>query len=47
MLRTVAVSSCISVQGLFVRALSDGKIVVQVDDKTYVGLPVEPMRRAS
>ena len=40
MLRTVALGSCIFVQGLFLRNLSNGKIVVQVDDKIFEGNPV-------
>jgi len=40
MLRTVAVGSCVSVQGLFIRTLADGKLVVKVDEKLFVGHPV-------
>jgi uncharacterized protein YdeI (BOF family) len=46
MLRTISVGSCVSVQGLLVRQLSDGQIEVRVDDKTFVGRPV-PVVRAS
>lgn len=46
MLRTIAVGSCVSVQGVLVGHLSDGKIIVRVDDKTFVGVPV-PMVRAA
>jgi hypothetical protein len=45
MLRTISVSSCISVQGIEVARLSDGKVVVRVDEKDFVGFPVVPMRR--
>jgi hypothetical protein len=45
MLRTISVSSCISVQGIEVARLSDGKVVVRVDEKEFVGVPVVPMRR--
>lgn len=44
MLRTIVVGSCVSVQGLFVRALSDGKLVVKVDEKLFVGHPVSASR---
>ena len=44
MLRTIALGSCVSVQGLLVGQLSDGKIVVQVDQKTFVGFPVSANR---
>jgi hypothetical protein len=40
MLRTITVGSAISIQGTYVRALPDGRIVVKVDNATYVGLPV-------
>lgn len=40
MLRTITIGSCISVQGRFVRTLDCGRVVVSVDDKTYVGYPV-------
>ncbi len=40
MLRTIILGSAISVQGIFVRALPDGRIVVQVDKETYAGVPV-------
>lgn len=44
MLRTICVGSCVSVQGVMVGQLSDGKIMVQVDDKTFVGIPVPAVR---
>ncbi|MDR7124213.1 hypothetical protein J2X53_001031 [Pseudorhodobacter sp. 4114] len=40
MLRTIAVGSCVSIQGLLVRTLSDGKLVIKVDEKLFVGFPV-------
>ena len=40
MLRTITLGSCVSVQGLLVGQLADGKIVVRVDEKTFVGYPV-------
>jgi hypothetical protein len=40
MLRTITLGSCVSVQGLVVGQRSDGRIVVAVGDKTYVGFPV-------
>lgn len=44
MIRTISIGSCVSVQGLFVSQLSDGKIVVKVDEKTFVGFPVTQAR---
>jgi hypothetical protein len=40
MIRTIVIGSCVSVQGLFVRALGDGRIAVRDGDKTFVGRPV-------
>lgn len=45
MLRTIAIGSCISVQGLVVGQAPDGKLVVQVDDKKFVGYPVAALRQ--
>lgn len=44
MLRTIAIGSHISVQGIMVGQSNDGKIMVRVDDKTFVGYPVAPAR---
>ncbi len=44
MLRTITIGSCVSVQGLLVRSLADGKLVVKVDEKLFVGFPVAPAR---
>jgi len=41
MLRTITLGSCVSVQGTFIRQLDDGKIMVRVDEKTYIGFPVK------
>jgi hypothetical protein len=35
----------VSVQGLLVGQLSDGKLIVKVDEKTFVGHPVTPQCR--
>ena len=40
MLRTITLGSCVSVQGVFVKDMPDGRIVVKVDDNTYSGKPV-------
>ena len=47
MLRTITVGNYLSIQGLFVRMLSDGRIVVRVGDKTYQGQPVQQIFRAA
>lgn len=46
MLRTISVGSCVSIQGLLVGQLADGKIMVKVDEKTFVGYPVLPVRNS-
>ena len=40
MLKTITMGSCVSVQGLFVRELGNGKIEVRVDQKTFIGYPI-------
>ena len=40
MLRTILVGSCMSVQGLVIRTLADGRIVVRVGKETFTGRPV-------
>ena len=40
MLRTIMISSCVSVQGTFVRELANGKIAVRVGEKVYSGYPI-------
>ncbi|SIO19397.1 hypothetical protein [Vannielia litorea] len=41
MLRTIVLGSCVSVQGTFVKALADGRVVVRVGGRDFVGPPVE------
>lgn len=45
MYKTIMMGSCIAVQGLFVRALNNGKIAVRVGNKEFVGVPVEAYSR--
>lgn len=40
MIRTIVLGSCVFVQGIFVRALPGGDIVVRVDRTEYTGRPV-------
>ncbi len=40
MLRTITIGSCVSVQGIFVKDMPDGRIAVKVDDTVYAGIPV-------
>jgi len=39
-MRTIFIASCVSVQGVFVRALCDGRIVIRANDKEFTGFPV-------
>ncbi|WP_417678098.1 hypothetical protein [Pseudodonghicola sp.] len=41
MLRTITVGSCISIQGVFVRALPNGRIAIRDGQKIYEGRPVQ------
>lgn len=40
MLQTIAIGSCVSVQGLLVKQLNDGRVIVRVGERTYEGKPV-------
>ena len=40
MLRTISIGSCVSIQGLLVANLADGKIKISVGEQTFVGHPV-------
>ncbi|MEE4119239.1 MAG: hypothetical protein V2I65_09510 [Paracoccaceae bacterium] len=40
MLRTIVMGSCVSVQGLFVKSLPGGRIIVRVGERLYAGTPV-------
>lgn len=44
MLRTISLGSCVSVQGIVVGQMADGKLMVRVDEKTFVGHPVAQVR---
>jgi len=46
MLRTITIGSCVSIQGTFVKALSNGRIRVSVGDKVYDGTPVNTLEPA-
>jgi hypothetical protein len=46
MLRTISVGSCVSIQGLLVGHTADGRVMVKVDEKTFVGYPVTPVRKS-
>ncbi len=40
MLRTITVGTSVSIQGIFVRDLPNGRIAVQVDNAIYSGKPI-------
>jgi len=40
MIRTIVLGSCVFVQGVFIRNLSDGRISVRVGEKVFEGDPV-------
>jgi hypothetical protein len=40
MLRTITIGSCVSVQGLLVRQLENGQIVIRVGERLYQGTPI-------
>ncbi len=43
MLRTITVGTYIQIQGLFVRTLENGKVVVSVGTQEFEGNPVKRM----
>jgi len=45
MLRTISIGSSVYVQGKPVATLSDGRLVVSVDNQEFIGKPVMPMKR--
>ena len=40
MIRTIVIGSCVFVQGLFERQMTNGNIVVRVGSRTFEGRPV-------
>jgi len=40
MLRTITVGTHVQIQGLFVRTLDNGKVIVAVGEREYEGKPV-------
>jgi len=40
MLCTIIIGTCVQVQGAFVRALNDGRIIVSVSDRDFAGQPI-------
>jgi len=40
MLKTITLGTCVSIQGTFVKALPDGRIIVQVGQRIFAGMPV-------
>jgi hypothetical protein len=46
MLRTIKIGSSLLIQGVMVRSLPDGKLIVRVDGKLFAGFPVPTLRAA-
>jgi hypothetical protein len=46
MIRTITIGTCVSIQGIFVKALSNGRIRISVGDKFYDGKPVQVLEAA-
>ncbi|MEM9433549.1 MAG: hypothetical protein AAGA12_06465 [Pseudomonadota bacterium] len=40
MLKTITIGSCVSMQGIFVKALKNGRIRIQIGKSFYEGFPV-------
>ena len=41
MLHTISMGSCVSVQGIFVKSLPDGRVQVRVGQQLFIGKPVK------
>jgi hypothetical protein len=41
MLRTITIGTTVSVQGIFVRDMPDGRVSVKVDNDIYTGRPID------
>jgi hypothetical protein len=46
MLRTISIGSSLLVQGLLVKTLQDGRVVVRVDGTLFTGRPIPTVRAA-
>lgn len=46
MVRTITLGSCVSVQGVVVRELADGRVIVRVGDREFTGWPVASAKAA-
>ncbi len=40
MLKTITIGSCVSIQGIFVKALENGRIRIQIGKSFFDGYPV-------
>jgi len=47
MVRTITVGNYVSIQGVFVRSLDDGRIVVRVGKEEFSGRPVTRAKAAA
>ncbi|SDE66279.1 hypothetical protein [Limimaricola pyoseonensis] len=47
MLRTIVIGSCISVQGLLVKQLSNGHLRIRVGERLYEGRPANAAPQAA
>ena len=39
-IKTIEIGTCVSVQGVFVRALQDGRIVIRTETREFAGVPL-------
>ena len=42
MLKTITLGSCVSVQGTFVRELTNGRVLVRVGERLFEGTLIKP-----
>ncbi|MBY6201471.1 hypothetical protein KUV65_08870 [Maritalea mobilis] len=46
MFATIALGSCVTIQGIFVKRLNNGFVQVKVGDQLYTGRPVSAVKAA-
>lgn len=40
MLRTITMGTCVSVQGIFVKSLPGGRVIIRVGEQLFSGKPI-------
>lgn len=46
MVRTITLGSCVSVQGIYIRDLPEGRVLVRVGEHEFAGRPINSAKAA-